>query len=153
MSEQPGRPAGAADPADPTDSQRYERGMAVRRAVLGDEHVDRSTAAATDFTRPWQEFITRTAWGDVWTRPGLTRRERSIAVLSSLIAHGHHEEFQMHVRAALRNGLTRDEIAEVILQSAIYSGVPAANTAYRLAQQVFDRLDENEGDGAKEARE
>jgi len=126
---------------DFTESERYERGMAVRREVLGDAHVDRATAAITDFTREFQEFITRTAWGDVWTRPGLARRERSIAVLSSMIALGHHEEFAMHVRAALGNGLTRDEIAEVILQSAIYAGVPAANTAFRLAQRVFAELD------------
>ncbi|GAA4168761.1 4-carboxymuconolactone decarboxylase [Gryllotalpicola koreensis] len=126
---------------DLTESERYDRGMAVRREVLGDTHVDRATANITDFTREFQEFISRTAWGDVWTRPGLARRERSIAVLSSLIALGHHEEFSMHVRAALRNGLTRDEIAEVILQSAIYAGVPAANTAFRLAQAVFAELD------------
>ena len=142
----PGAPGaeGAGD-ADLTASERYERGMAVRREVLGHEHVDRATAAATDFTTEWQEFITRTAWGDVWTRPGLARRERSIAVLSSLIAHGHHEEFAMHVRAALRNGLSREEIGEVILQAAIYSGVPAANTAFRIAQRVFAELDLDEG--------
>jgi len=126
---------------DFTESERFDRGMAVRREVLGDAHVDRAMAAITDVTREFQEFITRTAWGDVWTRPGLARRERSIAVLSSLIAHGHHEEFAMHVRAALGNGLSRDEIAEVILQSAIYSGVPAANSAFRIAQQVFADLD------------
>jgi 4-carboxymuconolactone decarboxylase len=126
---------------DLSQSERYDRGMAVRREVLGDAHVDRATAGITDFTREFQEFITRTAWGDVWTRPGLARRERSIAVLSSMIALGHHEEFSMHVRAALRNGLTREEIAEVILQSAIYAGVPAANTAFRLAQAVFAELD------------
>jgi 4-carboxymuconolactone decarboxylase len=134
-----------AEGADLTASERYQRGMAVRREVLGQEHVERSTAAATDFTRGWQEFITRTAWGDVWTRPGLARRERSIAVLSSLIAHGHQEEFAMHVRAALRNGLSREEIGEVILQAAIYSGVPAANTAFRIAQRVFAELDLDEG--------
>ena len=126
---------------DFTESERYERGMAVRREVLGDAHVDRANAAITDVTREFQEFITRTAWGDVWTRPGLARRDRSIAVLTSMIAHGHHDEFAMHVRAALTNGLSRDEIAEVILQSAIYSGVPAANSAFRIAQQVFADLD------------
>jgi 4-carboxymuconolactone decarboxylase len=130
-----------SDEEDLSQSERYERGMRVRREVLGDEHVDRARAAITDFTRDFQDFITRTAWGDVWTRPGLARRERSIAVLSSLIAHSHHEEFAMHVRAALRNGLTRDEIKEVILQSAIYSGVPAANSAFRIAQRVFLELD------------
>lgn len=130
---------------DPTESERYDRGMVVRREVLGDAHVDRATANITDFTREFQEFITRTAWGDVWTRPGLTRRERSIAVLSSMIALGHQEEFSMHVRAALRNGLTREEIGEVILQSAIYAGVPAANTAFRLAQAVFADLETPDG--------
>jgi len=121
----------------PTDQERYDQGMAVRRAVLSDAHVDRATAAATDLTADWQDFITRVAWGDVWSRPGLDRRSRSVAVLSSLIAHGHHEELAMHLRAALRNGLTIDEIREVILQSAIYSGVPAANTAFRIATEVF----------------
>lgn len=120
-----------------SDAERYEQGMAVRRAVLSDEHVDRASAAATAMTAEWQDFITRVAWGDVWSRPGLDRRSRSIAVLTSLIAHGHHEEFAMHLRAARRNGLTLEEITEVILQSAIYSGVPAANTAYRIAGEVF----------------
>lgn len=121
----------------PTDQERHDQGMAVRRAVLSDEHVDRATAATTDLTADWQDFITRVAWGDVWSRPGLDRRSRSIAVLSSLIAHGHHEELAMHLRAALRNGLAIDEIREVILQSAIYSGVPAANSAFRIASEVF----------------
>ena len=120
-----------------TDQERYDQGMVVRRAVLSDEHVDRSIANTTDLTADFQDFITRVAWGDVWSRPGLQRRERSIAVLTSLIALGHHEELAMHLRAALRNGLTVDEIREIILQSAIYSGVPAANTAYRIAGEVF----------------
>lgn len=120
-----------------SDQERYDQGMVVRREVLSDAHVDRATAGATALTEEWQEFITRVAWGDVWSRPGLDRRSRSIAVLTSLIAHGHHEELAMHLRAARRNGLTRDEIAEVILQSAIYSGVPAANTAFRIAGEVF----------------
>ena len=120
-----------------SDQERYDQGMRVRREVLSDEHVDRSTAAATELTAEWQDFITRVAWGDVWSRPGLDRRSRSIAVLTSLIAHGHHEELAMHLRAARRNGLSLDEIKEVILQSAIYSGVPAANTAYRIASEVF----------------
>lgn len=121
----------------PTDQERHDRGMAVRRAVLSDAHVDRALASTTDLTADWQDFITRVAWGDIWSRPGLDRRSRSIAVLSSLIAHGHHEELAMHLRAALRNGLSVDEIREVILQSAIYSGVPAANTAFRIASEVF----------------
>jgi len=127
------RPAGSGL----SDGERYEQGMTVRRAVLSDAHVDRSTAAATELTAEWQDFITRVAWGDIWSRPGLDRRSRSIAVLSSLIAHGHHEELAMHLTAALRNGLTVDEIREVILQSAIYSGVPAANTAFRIASEVL----------------
>ncbi|HWM15692.1 MAG TPA: 4-carboxymuconolactone decarboxylase [Microbacterium sp.] len=120
-----------------SDQERYEQGMVVRREVLSDEHVDRSTDAANELTGEWQDFITRVAWGDVWSRPGLDRRSRSIAVLTSLIAHGHHEELAMHLAAARRNGLSLDEIKEVILQSAIYSGVPAANTAYRIASEVF----------------
>jgi 3-oxoadipate enol-lactonase/4-carboxymuconolactone decarboxylase len=120
-----------------SDQERYDQGMGVRREVLSDAHVDRSTAAATDLTAEWQDFITRVAWGDVWSRPGLDRRSRSIAVLTSLIAHGHHEELAMHLRAARRNGLSLDEIKEVILQSAINSGVPAANTAFRIASEVF----------------
>jgi 4-carboxymuconolactone decarboxylase len=144
----PGNRAGdGTDGTDLTASERYDRGMRTRREVLGDQHVDRATAGITDFTRDFQEFITRTAWGDVWTRPGLARRDRSIAVLTSLIAHGHHEELAMHVRAALRNGLTREEIGEVILQSAIYSGVPAANTAFRIAQRVFAELDTDLDEG------
>ncbi|SDG58093.1 4-carboxymuconolactone decarboxylase [Microbacterium pygmaeum] len=120
-----------------SDQERYDQGMVVRREVLSDAHVDRSTAAANELTAEWQDFITRVAWGDVWSRPGLDRRSRSIAVLTSLIAHGHHEELAMHLAAARRNGLSLDEIKEVILQSAVYSGVPAANTAYRIASEVF----------------
>ncbi len=120
-----------------SDESRYDDGMLVRRAVLGEEHVDRAIAGTTAFTADFQDFITRTAWGDVWSRPGLERRGRSIAVLSSLIALGHHEEFAMHVRAALRNGLTPDEIKEVILQSAIYAGVPAANSAFKIANDIL----------------
>lgn len=120
-----------------TDQERYDQGMAVRRAVLSDTHVDRATASTNALTADWQDFITRVAWGDVWSRPALDRRSRSVAVLSSLIAHGHHEELAMHLHAALRNGLTVDEIREVILQSAVYSGVPAANTAFRIATTVF----------------
>jgi 3-oxoadipate enol-lactonase/4-carboxymuconolactone decarboxylase len=123
-----------------TDADRWQQGMAVRRAVLSDAHVDRAAASTTPLTADWQDFITRTAWGDVWSRPGLDRRSRSIAVITSLIAHGHHEELAMHLRAGLRNGLTEEEIAEVILQSAIYSGVPAANSAFRIATQVFAEL-------------
>ncbi|MGC5076330.1 4-carboxymuconolactone decarboxylase [Agrococcus sp. DT81.2] len=120
-----------------SDAERYEQGMVVRREVLSDAHVDRSIASTTEFTGDFQDFITRVAWGDVWSRPGLDRRSRSVAVLTAMIALGHHEEFVMHVRAALRNGLTPDAIKEVILQSAVYCGVPAANTAFRLANEVL----------------
>lgn len=122
---------------DLTDSGRYEQGMSVRRQVLGDAHVDRANANITPDTTDFQNFITRTAWGDVWSRPGLDRRSRSISVLTSLVAHSHHEELAMHVRAAITNGLTREEIGEIFLQTAIYSGVPAANTAFRILQQTL----------------
>lgn len=120
-----------------TDQERFDRGMTVRRAVLSDAHVDSAKANITEVTADFQDFITRVAWGDVWSRPGLDRRSRSVAVITSLIAHGHHEELAMHLRAGIRNGLTVEEITEVILQSAIYSGVPAANNAFRVAQEVF----------------
>ena len=120
-----------------TDEERYDQGMAVRREVLSDAHVDRAIAGTTELTADFQDFITRVAWGDIWSRPGLDRRSRSVAVITSLIAHGHHEELAMHLRAGLRNGLTVEEIREIILQSAVYSGVPAANTAFRIASEVF----------------
>ena len=120
-----------------TDQQRYEQGMSVRREVLSDEHVDRAIANTTELTADFQDFITRVAWGDIWSRPGLDRRSRSVAVITALIALGHHEELAMHFRAALRNGLTVDEIREVILQAGLYCGVPAANTAFRIASEVF----------------
>ncbi|MDQ6895702.1 MAG: 4-carboxymuconolactone decarboxylase [Actinomycetota bacterium] len=112
-------------------------GMQVRRQVLGDAHVDRANAAVTDLTREFQELITRYAWGTIWTRPGLDRQSRSMITLTALIARGHHEELALHLRAARRNGLTDEEIREVLLQSAIYCGVPDANTAFRIAQQVL----------------
>lgn len=121
----------------PTD-ERYVAGMTVRREVLGDEHVDRAVAGTTDLTRDFQELITRYAWGEVWTRPGLDRRTRSVVTLTALVARGHHEELAMHLRAALRNGLSVEEIREVLLQTAIYCGVPDANTAFRIAQQVLE---------------
>ena len=120
---------------------RYDDGMAVRREVLGDAHVDRATDAITDLTRDFQQLITEYAWGSIWTRPGLDRRSRSMITLTALIARGHHEELAMHLRAALRNGLTRDEIKEVLLKSAIYCGVPDANTAFRIANGVFAEID------------
>jgi len=123
---------------------KYDDGMAVRREVLGAEHVDRATANATELTREFQELITEYAWGTLWTRPGLDRRSRSLITLTALVARGHHEELALHVRAALRNGLTVDEIKETLLQTAIYCGVPDANTAFRIAQRV---LDEEQSDG------
>jgi 4-carboxymuconolactone decarboxylase len=121
-----------------SDEELYEQGMEVRRAVLGDEHVDRATANATEFTAPWQEFITKHAWGAVWTRDGLDRRTRSVITLTALTALGREHEIAMHVRAALRNGLTREEIAEVLIHTSVYAGVPAANAAFAIAQRVFD---------------
>jgi 4-carboxymuconolactone decarboxylase len=120
------------------DQRRHDQGMTIRRAVLGDAHVDRATAATTDFTADFQDLITRYAWGDIWSRPGLDRRTRSCITLAMLAAMGHDEEVAMHVRAALRNGLTTDEIKEVLLQVAVYAGVPAANRAFRAAQQALD---------------
>jgi 3-oxoadipate enol-lactonase/4-carboxymuconolactone decarboxylase len=122
---------------------RYDDGMEVRRAVLGAEHVDHATANATEFTREFQELITEYAWGSIWTRPGLDRRQRSLITLTALVARGHHDELAMHLRAALRIGLTMDEIKETLLQTAIYCGVPDANSAFRIAQQV---LEETTGD-------
>ncbi|GAB4098549.1 4-carboxymuconolactone decarboxylase [Sinomonas halotolerans] len=132
--------AGAVQP-DATQRELYDGGMAVRREVLSDEHVDRANANTTEFTAEFQNMITRIAWGSIWTRPGLSRQMRSVAVLTAMIAHGHWDEFAMHVRAALRNGLTRDEIKEVILQSAIYCGVPSANTAFKVAQETLAQID------------
>ena len=118
-------------------SDSYERGMEVRRAVLGDEHVDRAIARTTDFTADFQDLITRYAWGEIWTRPGLDRRTRSCIALTALVAGGHEHELPMHIRAALRNGLTPEEVKEVLLQTAIYCGVPAANSAFAIAQEVL----------------
>jgi len=114
-----------------------DEGMKTRREVLGDEHVDRAIAGTTPFTADFQDLITRYAWGEIWSRPGLDRRTRSAITLTALTALGHHHELAMHVRAALRNGLTPDEIKEVLLQAAIYCGVPAANRAFAIAQEVL----------------
>ena len=119
------------------DESAHERGMKVRREVLGDEHVDAAIERTTDFTADFQDFITRYAWGEIWTRPGLDRKTRSCITLTALVALGKLEELEMHVRAALRNGLTHDEIKEVLLQSAIYCGVPAANSAFAVAERVL----------------
>jgi 3-oxoadipate enol-lactonase/4-carboxymuconolactone decarboxylase len=119
---------------------RYAAGMAVRRQVLGDAHVDRAVAKTTSFTQPFQDLVTRYAWGEIWTRPGLDRRTRSCITLTALVAHGHLDELAMHIRAARTNGLTPDEIGEVLLQTAIYCGVPAANAAFAVAQRVLDDM-------------
>jgi len=119
------------------DTQRTRRGMTVRREVLGDEHVDRAVAGTTPFTEPFQDFITRYAWGDIWSRPGLSRAERSLVTLAVLAAMQHEHELAMHVKAALRNGLTAEQIQEVLLQVAVYAGVPAANRAFPVAQRAL----------------
>jgi len=121
-------------------SEQFEQGMKVRREVLGDEHVDRAVERTTPFTADFQDLITRYAWGEIWARPGLDRRTRSCITLTALIALGREEELAMHVRAALRVGLTPDEIKEVLLHTAIYCGVPAANGAFAVAQRVLDEV-------------
>lgn len=121
-------------------SESYERGMEVRRQVLGDEHVDRAIERTTEFTSDFQDLITRYAWGEIWSRPGLDRRTRSCITLTALVALGREEELAMHIRAALRVGLTPDEIKEILLHSAIYCGVPAANGAFAVAQRVLDEV-------------
>lgn len=118
-------------------NDRYDSGMAVRRDVLGDSHVNSATQQSTEFDADFQTFITEYAWGGIWTRPGLDRRSRSIVALTALISRGHDKELAMHIVAALRNGLSQDEIKEVLLQSAIYCGVPEANTAFRVARSVL----------------
>jgi 3-oxoadipate enol-lactonase/4-carboxymuconolactone decarboxylase len=122
----------------------YRAGMTVRREVLGDAHVERAVAATTGFTADFQELITRYAWGSIWTRPGLDRRSRSLITLTALVARGHHEELAMHLLAARRNGLTNDEIKELLLQTAIYCGVPDANSAFRIADKVLTDYDASE---------
>jgi 4-carboxymuconolactone decarboxylase len=122
----------------------HDDGMRTRREVLGDDHVDRAVARTTNFTRDFQDLITRYAWGEIWTRPGLDRRTRSCITLTALVSHGQLEELAMHVRAARRNGLSEEEIKEVLLQCAIYCGVPAANAAFAVAQRALE--DEPKGE-------
>ncbi|RVJ93723.1 4-carboxymuconolactone decarboxylase [Sinorhizobium meliloti] len=122
-------------------SGRYRKGMATRRAVLGDNHVDRAEAASTDFDRPFQELITEAAWGHVWSRAGWTKRERSIVTIALLAALGQDEEVAMHVRATANTGATREDICEALLHVAIYAGVPAANHAIKIVKQVFAEMD------------
>ncbi len=123
------------------ERERFEKGLETRRAVLGDEHVDRSLKTADSFNREFQEMITRYAWGEIWTRPGLPRNTRSLLVLAMTVALNRREEFQLHLRAAFNNGVTRDEVKEVLLQAAVYCGVPAANTAFHMAREVFAEMD------------
>ena len=118
----------------------FEKGMALRRAVLGNKHVDQAEAKKNEFTEEFQEFITRYAWGEIWTRPGLDRKTRSCITLAMMVALHRKDEFKLHFRAAFNNGLTKDEIKEVLLQSAIYAGVPAANAAFHWARDVLDDL-------------
>lgn len=126
---------------DPNNTSRYRTGLAVRRSVLGDQHVDRAVDAATDFDRPFQQLITEAAWGTVWARPGLSKRERSIVTLALLAALGHDDEVAMHVRATANTGASREDICEAFLHVAIYAGVPAANRAFRIAKEVFAQMD------------
>jgi len=122
------------------ESERYAKGMEVRRAVLGDAHVDRSLAHLTPFNQEFQEMITRHAWGDIWTRPGLPRHTRSLITIAMLIGMNRNEELKLHLRAAANNGVTREEIKEVLMQSAIYCGIPAANATFHMAEEVWDQL-------------
>ena len=123
------------------DEENYQQGMDVRRAVLGDSHVDRTLSQLTPLNEEFQNFITRYAWGDIWTRPGLERHTRSMITIAMLIALNREAELKMHLRAAFNNGVTRDELKELIMHSALYCGLPAANATMHLAQQVFDEMD------------
>jgi 4-carboxymuconolactone decarboxylase len=124
---------------------RYDQGLAVRREVLGYRYVEQAAARTTDLTRDFQTLVTEFAWGTIWTRPGLDRRSRSMITLTALIARGRDEELALHIRAALRNGLSRDEIKEVLLQTAVYCGVPDANAAFRIAASVFEETETQHG--------
>jgi 4-carboxymuconolactone decarboxylase len=130
----------------PNDRDHFDQGMQIRRQVLGDAHVDNAVARETPFTAPFQDFITRTAWGDVWSRPGLDRQTRSVITLTALLALGHDAELAIHVRGALHNGLTREQISEVFLHAAIYAGVPAGNTAFAVAEEVFASLGDDKSE-------
>lgn len=119
------------------DNELYKKGMTTRRSVLGDSHVDKAEANKTDFDADFQEYITRNAWGDVWNRPGLTKRERSLIVIALMAALGHDEELAMHIRATKSTGASKEDVKEVLLQTAVYAGVPAANSAFKIAKQVY----------------
>src|SRR5215467_10665782 len=123
------------------ERKRYEEGLKTRRSVLGDAHVDRSLKNRSKFNEPFQELLTRYAWGEIWSRPGLPRKTRSLLTVSTLVALNRGEEFRLHLKAALSIGVTREEIQEVLLQAAIYCGVPAANAAFHIAEEVFDSLE------------
>jgi 4-carboxymuconolactone decarboxylase len=123
------------------ERERYTSGMKVRRAVLGEPHVAKAEAAKTPFSEPFQDLITRYAWGEIWARPGLPRHTRSLLTLAMMVALNRNDEFRMHVRAAANNNVSREEIQEVLLQAAIYCGVPAANAAFHIAQEVFAEMD------------
>jgi 4-carboxymuconolactone decarboxylase len=123
------------------EKDRHSKGMEVRRAVLGNAHVDRAEAKRNDFNGEFQDMITRHAWGEIWTRPGLSRHTRSLLTIGLMVALNRSDEFKLHVRAASNNGVTRDEIKEVLLQCAIYAGIPAANSAFHMAEEVFAQLD------------
>jgi 4-carboxymuconolactone decarboxylase len=128
------------------EGDRYEQGMEVRRDVLGDAHVNRTLERRSEFNSEFQELITRYAWGEIWTRPGLPRHTRSLLTLAMMVALNRADEFRLHVRAAPNNGVTRDEIREVLLQAAIYCGVPAANSAFHMAEEVFAQIDQERRD-------
>lgn len=119
------------------DNEKYKKGIATRRSVLGDAHVDKAEASKTDMDADFQEYITKNVWGDVWSRPGLTKRERSLIVIALMAALGHDEELAMHIRATKNTGATKEDVKEVLLQTAVYAGVPAANSAFKIAKQVY----------------
>jgi 4-carboxymuconolactone decarboxylase len=123
------------------ERDRYAKGMEVRRAVLGDAHVDRAESKRNAFNAEFQELITRHAWGEIWTRPGLPRHTRSLLTIGLMVALNRSDEFKLHIRAAFNNGVTRDEIKEVLMQCAIYAGIPAANSAFHMAEEVFAQMD------------
>jgi 4-carboxymuconolactone decarboxylase len=125
------------------DDDRYQAGMEIRRAVLGDDHVDRSLERRTPFNEEFQSLVTRYAWGEIWTRPGLPRATRSLLTIALMVALNRGDELRLHLRAAANNGVTRAEIKEVLLQTAIYVGVPAANAAFHAAEEVFAEMDEH----------
>lgn len=127
------------------EQERFENGLEVRRAVLGDAHVDRSLARRNEFNEEFQALITRYAWGEIWTRPGLSRHTRSLLTIGLMVALNRSDEFKLHLRAAFNNGVTRDEIREVLLHCAIYAGVPAANSAFHMAEEVFAQMESPSG--------